>query len=56
MPRKAHTLTDEERAKRIRETAEEIGASNNPKDFERAFEKVVRSKLPRRGSKSLKKT
>jgi hypothetical protein len=40
-PRKLHTLTDEERAERIRETAEEIGTSNEPETFERAFGKIV---------------
>jgi len=45
MPRKAYVLTDEERAKRIRETADEIGTSNNPEDFERAFGKVAHPKL-----------
>jgi hypothetical protein len=41
MPRKAHTLTDEERRRRIEETAKEIGTSNDPKDFERAFRRVA---------------
>jgi hypothetical protein len=43
MPRKQHTLTDEERAKRIRETARELGTDNDPKALERAFNKVVRA-------------
>lgn len=42
MPRKKSQITDAERAKRIRETAREIETSNDPKDFERAFEKAVR--------------
>ncbi len=46
MPRKTHTLTDEERAKRIRETAKEIGTSNDPKDFELAFRRVVQEAPP----------
>jgi hypothetical protein len=46
MPRKQRTLTDEERAKRIRETAREIGTDESPKAFERAFEKVVGPKQP----------
>ncbi|HUZ31391.1 MAG TPA: hypothetical protein VMV19_04690 [Xanthobacteraceae bacterium] len=42
MPRKSEPpLTDEERAKRIRETAREIGASESKKDFERAFQKIT---------------
>jgi hypothetical protein len=47
MPKKKHTLSEEERRKRIRETAREIGTSNDPKDFERAFKQVVPSKKPR---------
>ena len=42
MPRKKTTLTDAERAKRIRETAREIGTDNDPASFDRAFKKVVR--------------
>lgn len=42
MPAKKTTLTDAERAKRIRETAREIGTDNDPDSFDRAFEKVVR--------------
>jgi len=41
MPAKKTTLTDAERAKRIRDTAREIGTDNDPKSFERAFAKVV---------------
>jgi hypothetical protein len=47
VPAKKAQLTEEERRKRIRETAREIGASNDPKDFERAFKSVVPSKKPR---------
>jgi ABC-type antimicrobial peptide transport system ATPase subunit len=47
MPKKKHTLSEEERRKRIRETAREIGTSNDPKEFERAFKKVASSKKPR---------
>jgi hypothetical protein len=42
MPAKKHTITDEERARRIRETAREFGTSNSPEDFERALDKIVR--------------
>lgn len=42
MPAKKETITDEERAKRIRETARDIGTSNDPASFERAVAKVVR--------------
>lgn len=41
MPRKQHAISDEERAKRLRETAREIGTSDSPKDFDRVFKKVV---------------
>jgi hypothetical protein len=44
MPAKKMNITDAERAKRIRETAREIGTSDDPKAFERAFERVVRPK------------
>jgi hypothetical protein len=48
MPRKQNVVTDEERAKRLRETAREIGTSNSPEDFERAFKKVVpKAPLPK---------
>jgi hypothetical protein len=33
--------TDAERHKRFVETAREVGASNDPKDFDKAFDKVV---------------
>jgi hypothetical protein len=41
MPAKKTTLTDAERAKRIRETAREIGTDNDPEAMERAFKKVT---------------
>ena len=45
MPRKASPdLTDEERAKRIREIAREIGADATVEEFRRTFEKVVLQK------------
>lgn len=47
MPRKSASkskLTDAERHKRFVEMAKQIGASDNPKDFERAFSMVSRSK------------
>jgi hypothetical protein len=37
-------LTDEERHKRFVDMAREVEASEDPKDFDQAFEKVVRSK------------
>jgi hypothetical protein len=44
MPAKKTTITDAERAKRIRETARELGTDNDPESLERAFDKVVRPK------------
>jgi hypothetical protein len=41
MPRKKTVLTDEERAKRIRETAREIGASNDPKVLDKAIKRIA---------------
>lgn len=41
MPAKKTTLTDAERAKRIREIAREIGTNNDPKSLERTFKNVV---------------
>lgn len=41
MPKKKHTISDEERAKRLKETARALETSNDPKDFERAFKRVV---------------
>ena len=39
-------LTDVERHKRFVETAREIGASDDAKDFDKAFEKVTVPHLP----------
>lgn len=45
MPRKASPpLSDDERAKRIRETAKEIGANATTEEFRRVFERIVPSK------------
>lgn len=47
MPRKKDPpLTDEERAKRIRETAREVEASDSKREFERAFKKIVPERKP----------
>jgi hypothetical protein len=50
MPAKKHTLTDEERAKRVREAARKIGADDK-EAFERAFKRIVPAKAhsPRKG-------
>jgi hypothetical protein len=42
MPAKKKTLTDAERAKRIREIAREVETDNDPAPFERAFATVVK--------------
>lgn len=49
MPAKKTSLTDAERAKRIRETARELGTDDDPESLERAVKKVVRLKGARRG-------
>jgi hypothetical protein len=36
-------LTDAERHKRFKAMGEEVGASKDPKDFEKAFKKVAKS-------------
>jgi hypothetical protein len=48
MPAKKHTLTDEERARRLQETAREIEADETGEAFERAFRKIVPPKVPKR--------
>lgn len=46
MPAKRNQLSDAERAKRIRETAREIGVDNDPEAMERAFKKVTTPPKP----------
>ena len=44
MPKKAAKkakLTDAERHKRFKDMAKEVGASEDPKDFEKAFKKIA---------------
>ena len=41
MPAKKTVLTDEERAKRIRETARDVEASNDPKVLDKALKKII---------------
>lgn len=43
-PQSKPKLTDAERHKRFVEMAREVGASDDPKDFESAFKKVTSSK------------
>lgn len=40
-------LTDAERLERFKDMAREVGASDDPKDFERAFEKVTATPQPK---------
>lgn len=49
-PQKSSKLTDTERHKRFLAMAKEVGASDDPKDFEKAFKKVVSSKDEKRDS------
>ena len=41
-PSKPKKTSDPEQYKRFREMGEEIGASKDPKDFEKAFKKVTK--------------
>jgi len=45
-PKRLPKLTDAERHKRFLETAREVEASEDPKDFDLAFDKVVSPKKP----------
>lgn len=55
-------LTDAERYRRFLDAAKEVGASDDPKDFDRAFRRVVRPKTisrpsidePRKGARNPK--
>jgi hypothetical protein len=53
MPAKKHTISDEERARRIRDLARKAETDQSPRAFERAFKKVVSSKrsTPKSGSR-----
>lgn len=44
-------LTDAERHKRFVEMAKEVGASDDPKDFDKAFRKVAKTKTPKAAAK-----
>jgi hypothetical protein len=49
MPRKSASkpkISDAERHKRFVEMAKVVGASDDPKDFEKAFSKVTKAKPP----------
>lgn len=51
--KKSAPLTDIERSKRIREAARELETDNDPKSFERAFDKVIQ---PTARTKSMSNT
>lgn len=57
MPKKQMHLTDVERAERIREAAQKVGA-NDAKAFERAFKKIVpvKGRPPSAGTPKSRKT
>ncbi len=46
MPAKETTLTNAERAKRMRALAREAGTDNDPASFDRAFDSVVKPAKP----------
>jgi hypothetical protein len=54
-PEKKPKLTDAERHKRFLDTAREVEASDDPKDFDSAFDRVVTSKGPSRHRTNTKK-
>jgi len=54
MPAKKSTLSDAERAKRIRETAREVRADNDPTTLDRALRKIVDNRLSTTPRSSLK--
>jgi hypothetical protein len=47
MPAKKQSLTDAERAKRLRETAREVEADATGEEFDRAFKKIIPAKEPK---------
>jgi hypothetical protein len=46
MPKKKTILSDTERCKRLQEAAEALETSEDPKAFERAFKKIVKTRTP----------
>ncbi len=46
-PKLTPKLTDDERLERFKEMAREVGASQEPVDFDKAFEKVVIISTPK---------
>lgn len=49
-PARKPKLTDAERFKRFREMAKTVEASDDPKDFDKAFKKVVAPKPKAKGT------
>lgn len=47
MPKKMPKLTDADRHKRFVEMARQVGASDDPKAFDKAFKKVTSSRKPK---------
>ena len=45
-PKRKGAQDDPEQAKRFMETAKAIGASEDPKDFDRVFKKVTKRPVP----------
>jgi len=51
-PEKKPKLTDAERFKRFHDMAREVGASDDPKDFDKAFDKVIVPRSPKKSNES----
>ncbi len=51
MPKRETELNDEERSRRIRETAREVEASATREEFERAFKKIIRTRDGKSGKR-----
>ena len=47
MPAKKEQISDEERARRLRETAREIEADSTEDAFKRAFDNIIKPARPR---------
>lgn len=54
MPRKQTVLTEAERKRRIKATAQEIGADEDEGAFDRAFKKVIGTKPPQKSPRDIK--
>jgi hypothetical protein len=50
-PKRKPPISDSEHHKRFVDMAKEVGASDDPKDFDRVFKKVVSQKGPRKSQK-----